>query len=101
MDLTGFQEDSAKVANALLREEHFAVSLDHGSSRSRTVLEVRSVSSQRFSNSCAITARVREVSGESLGRQASFTRQGKLGRVDFSIVPQRFTVDCRDIYHVI
>ncbi len=45
MDLAGFQKDSAKVANALLREEHLVVSLNHGSTSStiprfRKLLEV-------------------------------------------------------------
>jgi hypothetical protein len=45
MDLAGFQKDSAKVANALLREEHLVVRLNHGSTSStiprfRKLLEV-------------------------------------------------------------
>ena len=45
MDFAGFQEDSAKVANALLREQHLVVGLNHGSSSStiprfRKLLEV-------------------------------------------------------------
>lgn len=34
MDLTRLQEDSAEVPNALLREQHLIVSLNHGSSSS-------------------------------------------------------------------
>src|ERR1700733_6650097 len=45
MDLACLQEDSAKVANALLREQHLVVGLNHGSSSStiprfRKLLEV-------------------------------------------------------------
>jgi hypothetical protein len=45
MDLARLQEDSAKVANALLREQHLVVGLNHGSSSStiprfRKLLEV-------------------------------------------------------------
>jgi hypothetical protein len=45
MDLARLQEDSAKVANALLREQHLVVGSNHGSSSStiprfRKLLEV-------------------------------------------------------------
>jgi hypothetical protein len=45
MDLARLQEDSAKVANALLREQHLVVGLNHGSftstiPRFRKLLEI-------------------------------------------------------------
>ena len=45
MDLARLQEDSAKVANALLREQYLVIGLNHGSSdstipRYRKLLEV-------------------------------------------------------------
>jgi len=45
MDLAGFQEDSAEIANALLRDEHLVVGLNHSNTnfaipRFRKSLEV-------------------------------------------------------------
>src|SRR5579872_984657 len=80
MDLTGLQEDSAKVANAVLREQHFVVGFNHGNSSStisrfRKLLEVWHVSSQRSSISRPIEARDQKTwdSNRSLARVESKT----------------------------